>query len=48
MNTTDALGELMHAQLLAALIAGKSVRVVGTNLCPAAGVEELRRIEVKN
>lgn len=46
LNTDDAFGKQMHAQLLAAFAAGKTVRLDGTNSCPTANTEELIRIEV--
>lgn len=46
LKTDDPFGKHMHAQLLAAFAAGKQVRIVGFDTCPAANVEEIRRIEI--
>lgn len=46
LNTDDSFGKQMHAQLLAAFAAGKTVELHGTDSCPIGNAEELRRIEI--
>ena len=46
LDTSSEFGKQMNANLLAALAAGKTVRLEGKNTCPIGQTEELRRLEI--
>ena len=46
LKTDDQFGRQMHAQLLAAFVAGKTVTLSGTDACEVGVTETLRRIEI--
>lgn len=46
LKTDDQFGRQMHAQLLAAFAAGKTVTLSGTDACEIGSTETLRRIEI--